>query len=511
MIGIAQTGTGKTLAFGIPMLERLTSGQGIGLIIVPTRELALQVEESLRPFANDLNLRTAVLIGGASMNIQLQILRKNPRIIIATPGRLIDHMERFRLSLSQVAVLVLDEADRMLDMGFAPQIKRILEAVPKERQTMLFSATMPEDIVSIANRHMKSPVRIEVAPAGTANAKVQQELFFVHKEDKPALLSACISQAPGTVIVFTRTKHGATKVNKMVQGFGIKSDEIHSNRSLAQRKRALSDFKTGRIRVLVATDIAARGIDVKDISLVVNYDIPENPDDYVHRIGRTGRAGAEGKAITFAMPDQRGDVRDIERLIRQAIELGQMPTGIKNPGVSKLGADERAGGGQRKRFQHRDRNFGRPEGQTRRDAAGRGYSRGGRNMFANKEESGQSDRPWAAKKPFGRSASGGPRAVKTHEPRSTGHSYGKRPDSRGGRPQGGYSRGGSQGGYAGRPSGGSSARTGRSGGSRPGGRSQGGSQGRSYGRAGGRTSGGRSGGRASGGRSNGGGGRGFSR
>lgn len=454
VIGIAQTGTGKTFAFGLPMMDRLISQNGTGLVIVPTRELALQVEESIRPFANELNIRTAVLIGGASMNIQLQILRKGPRIIIATPGRLIDHMERFRLSLKEVSVLVLDEADRMLDMGFAPQIKRILESVPKERQTMLFSATMPDDIVNIAKRHMQTPVRIEVAPAGTTNSQVQQELFFVHRDDKPSLLNSLLNTNPGTAIVFTRTKHGATKVNKLVASFGIKSDEIHSNRSLAQRKRALSDFKTGRIRVLVATDIAARGIDVKDISTVINYDIPENADDYVHRIGRTGRAGAQGKAITFAMPDQRGDVRDIERLIRQAIAIGQMPAGIKDPGVSKLSGDSRDSGGPRKRFQHRDRNFGRPEGQSRRQAAGGSFSRGGRGMFdpsaapkGRRPAYGSSRPAYGAGRPQAPRAGGGER------------SYGK-PRSTGGRSYGNSRPSGGAGGYGGRRSGGSSARAG---------------------------------------------------
>ena len=452
VIGIAQTGTGKTLAFGIPMLDLLTKQKGVGLVIVPTRELALQVEESVRPFADGLGLRTAVLIGGASMNIQRQILQKKPRIIIATPGRLIDHMERFRLSLANVEILVLDEADRMLDMGFAPQINRILDSVARARQTMLFSATMPEDIVRMAHEQMKSPVHIEVARAGTASAQVEQEMFFVHKEDKSTLLDACLEMAKGTVIVFTRTKHGATKLNKSLRKIGYKVDEIHSNRSLAQRKRALQDFKSGRIKILVATDIAARGIDVKDISLVINYDIPENPDDYVHRIGRTGRAGATGKAITFAMPDQRGDVRDIERLIQQAIEIGQMPAGIKDPGVAKLNPDERDGGRRRKRPQRRDKNFGRPPGQTRRDAAGGNYRRGG---------SRGGGRP-------GGSRQGDTRHGQSGETRTDGtrrsygnHQPGKRNNFKAG-PRRGAARHGEQGGYGGRRSGGSSARTGRS-------------------------------------------------
>ena len=475
VIGIAQTGTGNTLGFGIPMLDVLSKTKGVGVIIVPTRELALQVEESLRPFADGMGMRTAVLIGGASMQIQRQILQKRPRIIVATPGRLIDHMERFRLSLHDTNVLVLDEADRMLDMGFAPQINRILESVPEERQTMLFSATMPSDIVRIAHKHMKTPTHIEVAPAGTANELVEQELFFVRKDDRPALLNACLKDATGSVLVFTRTKHGASKINKIVHDFGYKADEIHSNKSLAARKRALADFKSGKIRVLVATDIAARGIDVKNISLVINFDVPENPDDYVHRIGRTGRAGSAGKAITFAMPDQVRDVRDIERLVKKAITLGVMPEGITDPRVNKLASDGTGGGG--KKFHYKDRNFGRAQGdESRRDFGRRpnrpyraGGSQGGpagrsegRPSFGGGqgEGGGRREARGRAATGFGggRSAGFASKPSGTSYGRSEGRSYGERSS-------------GGQGGYAGRRSGGTSARTGGSSAGRPGGRS----------------------------------------
>jgi ATP-dependent RNA helicase RhlE len=321
VIGIAQTGTGKTLAFGLPMIERLARHKGRGLIILPTRELALQVEEALKAIGGKLGMKTAVLIGGASMSMQVRALKMNPHLVIATPGRLIDHLEHKTIKLNDVKILVLDEADRMLDMGFAPQINRILTSVPKERQTLLFSATMPADIVRIATEHMKMPVRVEVAPAGTASERVSQELIIVEKSMKISLLGAILKEFTGTVLVFSRTKHGAHKICESVNGMSVRASELHANRSLNQRKEALQGFKTGKYRVLVATDIAARGIDVKEIGLVVNFDLPDSSEDYVHRIGRTGRAGHEGRAISFATPDQAQDVRDIERLIRTTLPV----------------------------------------------------------------------------------------------------------------------------------------------------------------------------------------------
>jgi len=325
MIGIAQTGTGKTLAFGIPMIQRLAQVKGRGLVLLPTRELALQVEESLHKIGRAIGLRTVVLIGGASMNVQIKDLRKNPHVIIATPGRLIDHINQQTLQLNDVKILVLDEADRMLDMGFAPQIARILNSVPRERQTMLFSATMPDDIVKIAARHMQLPVRVEVARAGTASEQVVQELFVVKKEDKTRLLNKLLGEYHGPVLVFSRTKFGAKKIAHALNLQHFKSAEIHSNRSLNQRREALDGFKSGKYRVLVATDIAARGIDVTGIEVVINFDLPENAEDYVHRIGRTGRAGHTGRAISFATPDQRSEVRDIERLMRINLPITKLP------------------------------------------------------------------------------------------------------------------------------------------------------------------------------------------
>ena len=348
VVGVAQTGTGKTLAFGIPMLQILAKAKGNGLVLLPTRELALQVNEELQKLGKSLGLRTAVLIGGLSMKMQIDALAKRPHIIVATPGRLIDHLNQKNLKLDSVKILVLDEADRMLDMGFEPQIKRILQHVQKDRQTMLFSATIPHEVMAIASSYMKLPIRIEVAPSGTAPEKVSQEIFIVRKEAKLNLLSAILRQYNGSTLLFTRTKHGAKKVTRIVRDMGHSVAEIHGNRSLAQRRDALDGFKSGKYRVLVATDIASRGIDVRGIELVLNFDMPSRSEDYVHRIGRTGRAGAEGRAISFALPEEHQEIRAIERLIRQTIRVsippGASPLDAVAPAVGPWAQPQRRGG-----------------------------------------------------------------------------------------------------------------------------------------------------------------------
>lgn len=322
VMGIAQTGTGKTLAFGLPMIQRLARDDSSGLVVVPTRELAVQVDNMLRQFSTS---GTAVLIGGMSQERQVQALRRNPRVIIGTPGRINDLLQQKLLRLDRVRVLVLDEADRMLDMGFAPQIKKILQVLPADRQTMLFSATMPREIVGLAASYMKMPVRVEIARSGTAAETVSQELFVVEQHDKLRLLEKLLTEYHGTVLVFTRTKHGAKKICRGVRAMGHDAAELHSNLSFAQRSRSLEGFRSGAYRILIATDIAARGIDVSGIELVINYDVPEHAEDYVHRIGRTGRAGVTGRAITFASSDQASEVRDIQKLIRTWIPITKMP------------------------------------------------------------------------------------------------------------------------------------------------------------------------------------------
>lgn len=325
IIGIAQTGTGKTHSFAIPMIQILAQKKGIGLVLAPTRELAIQIDEAFQGISRPFGIRTACLIGGASMHEQVRSLHNKPRVIIATPGRLIDHMTRWNILLDDAVMLVLDEADRMLDMGFTPQVEKILRFLPKERQTMLFSATIPKEIMQIASRHMRLPVNVEVAPSGTAAEKVTHELFVVKKDFKLQLLAKLLQQYRGPILLFSRTKHNARKITRSIRDMRHSAAEIHSDRSLAQRKEALGGFKSGKYKVLVATDIAARGIDVTGIELVINYDLPDDTENYVHRIGRTGRAGNKGHAISFATPDQRGNVRDIEKLIKISLPISKHP------------------------------------------------------------------------------------------------------------------------------------------------------------------------------------------
>jgi ATP-dependent RNA helicase RhlE len=307
------------------VIQRLARKKGKGLVLAPTRELAIQIRDALKPFMRAVHMGSAVLIGGESMARQVASLKRKPRIIVATPGRLIDLLGRRHLRLNDVHVLVLDEADRMLDMGFAPQIERIIKLVPKKRQTMLFSATMPTGIVRLASAHMHLPVHTEIAPSGTAAEGVSHEVFVVEKDFKGPLLEKLLDQYKGSVLLFARTRIGARRIARSLRKAGRSAIDIHSDRTLAQRKEALNGFKTGKYRILVATDIAARGIDVRGIELVINYDLPDDPESYVHRIGRTGRAGMEGHAISLATPDQGGDVRGIERLIKISMSLSEHP------------------------------------------------------------------------------------------------------------------------------------------------------------------------------------------
>jgi len=377
VVGIAQTGTGKTLAFGIPMIQRLGAGKGRGLVLAPTRELAIQIETELLKVAGPLGLKTAVLIGGAPQGRQLAALRKKPHIVIATPGRLVDFMEQKEINLGNVSIVALDEADRMLDVGFLPQIKRILGSTPQDRQTLLFSATMPKQISSLAATYMKMPLRIEIAPQGTAAKNVEQELFIVPKPDKIRLLDHILQENKGdTTLVFSRTKHGAKRIARDIRGMGHTADEIHSNRTQNQRQKALDGFRKGKVRVLVATDIAARGIDVKEVSLVINFDLPDNAEDYVHRIGRTGRAGRSGKAISFATPSQKADIKKIQQLIRKTLPIlslpKELPAARPKPKFEDRSSQNNSSGnrGSRRRF------GGRPQGGQSGQARGRG-SRGG--------------------------------------------------------------------------------------------------------------------------------------
>jgi ATP-dependent RNA helicase RhlE len=348
LIGVAQTGTGKTYAFGIPILQRIGSTNRQALVIAPTRELALQVGESLQKLGQALNFRVAILIGGESFDRQLFCLRRDPQIVVVTPGRLIDHLQRRTFKLERVSILVLDEADMMLDMGFAPQIKEILDQAPLDRQTMLFSATMPAAIVKIAAKYMKLPVSIEVAPSGTTVEQVDQEIFIIKNEERLDYLQKILATYTGSVLIFVRTKHGVKALTQKLQSFGQRATEIHSNLSLNRRRAALNDFKTKRERILVATDVAARGLDVDDIELVVNYNLPDSCEDYVHRIGRTGRAGRPGKAISLATPAEQRMVYSIERLINKSIKKTEFTKFYAEPAPRHFGGSRRSSGGPRR-------------------------------------------------------------------------------------------------------------------------------------------------------------------
>ena len=353
VMGIAQTGTGKTMAFAIPAVQKLSQGKdGRALVIVPTRELAIQVEESFFKIGRPFGIKTAVLIGGDPIKNQLRALAQHPRVLIATPGRLIDLMEQRKVNLNDIRILILDEADRMFDMGFSDQIETILRAVPKDRQTLLFSATMPATILSVVRSHMRMPVSVEIARSGATPRQVTHELFIIQNDMKRVLLGKLLAQFRGSVLLFCRTKMGARKISAALRQQGQRAAEIHSDRSLSQRREALEGFKRGKYRVLVATDIAARGIDVKGIELVTNYDLPDDGENYVHRIGRTGRAGYPGHAISFATSDQKEDVANIERLIGVSLPISSHP---EVPAAQFSQARARGGTWTNKRFAPRGR------------------------------------------------------------------------------------------------------------------------------------------------------------
>ncbi|CAN5146869.1 ATP-dependent RNA helicase RhlE [soil metagenome] len=328
VIGIAQTGTGKTAAFVLPIIHHLaqrigadTHGRGMrALVVAPTRELVVQIEENVRAYAKHLPLRMATIFGGVSERPQIDALRNGVDLVVATPGRLIDLMQQRRVNFSSLEFLVLDEADRMLDMGFLPPIRQIVRSLPQKRQTLMFSATLSREIEALTHEFQRSPKVIEIGRRANPAETVTQFVYEVGQHQKPALLLHLLADPQfDTVLVFTRTKHGADRIAKKLEGAGIKTGTIHSNRSQNQRLRALKDFKSGAVRVLVATDIAARGIDVDGISHVVNYDFPMHSEDYVHRIGRTGRAHAVGDAISFITPEDHAGLRSLERFIGRGI------------------------------------------------------------------------------------------------------------------------------------------------------------------------------------------------
>ncbi|MGA9340835.1 MAG: DEAD/DEAH box helicase [Rhodanobacteraceae bacterium] len=326
----AQTGTGKTAAFALPLLERLypngnrvesPSRRPRALILAPTRELAAQVNESLRAYGRHVGVRSTTIFGGVGMSPQVDALKRGVDVVVATPGRLIDHMERRSVDLSGIDVLILDEADRMLDMGFLPAIKRILGRLPRSRQTLLFSATFAQEIKALAAQFMHDPVEVQVARPNSVVATVTHRVHPVDAERKRELLLHILSSNAGQTLVFSRTKHGADKLCKSLDKAGLRTAAIHGNKSQGQRTRALKDFKSGKIEILVATDIAARGLDIAQLPSVINFDLPNVPEDYIHRIGRTGRAGAEGLAVSLVSRAEESLLRDIRGVLKQDIAI----------------------------------------------------------------------------------------------------------------------------------------------------------------------------------------------
>ena len=386
LLGAAQTGTGKTAGFTLPLLHRLAAAAHHSasparhpvraLILVPTRELAAQVQDSVRAYGRHLKLRSTVIFGGVGFNPQVEELRRGVDIVVATPGRLLDHVEQRTIDLRQVEILVLDEADRMLDMGFIPAIRRILALLPAKRQNLLFSATFPDEIRKLARSFMHDPATVEVAPRNQPIELISQVAYPVHRERKRELLSQLVKANDWRqVLVFTRTKHGANRLAHQLERDGIEADAIHGNKSQNARTRALKRFKDNELRVLVATDIAARGLDIEELPHVVNYDLPHVAEDYVHRIGRTGRAGASGQAVSLVCAEDRPLLAAIERLTGRRIEQ-QAAAGFETgaPRLASAGqaqpAQPQRGGrqhpGQARQEQHNNGN-----GRNRRRRGGR--------------------------------------------------------------------------------------------------------------------------------------------
>ena len=336
LLGIAQTGTGKTAAFMLPSLDRLAAARQIPkpgqirmLVLAPTRELASQIAASAQAYGRFMRLSVGVIFGGVPNSKSVRTVARGLDVLVATPGRLLDLVDQRALSLRELEILVLDEADQMLDLGFIHALKRIVALVPPKRQTLFFSATMPRSIKELADKYLTNPAEVSVAPAATTVERVDQSVTMVNQAEKTALLTLFLQREPiERALVFSRTKHGADKIVRQLEAAGIAASAIHGNKSQPQRERAIAAFKSGETKVLIATDIAARGIDIPGVSHVVNFDLPDVPEQYVHRIGRTARAGATGIAIAFCSPDERGNLRDIERTTRQRIDVAPLPAGF---------------------------------------------------------------------------------------------------------------------------------------------------------------------------------------
>jgi ATP-dependent RNA helicase RhlE len=406
VIGIAQTGTGKTAAFALPILNHLAANPGRPqpkhcrvLVLSPTRELSGQILDSFRTYGRHLRLQTALAIGGVNIRPQIRAVSHGVDVLVATPGRLLDLLQSHALRLDRIETFVLDEADRMLDMGFIRDIRKIVAKLPKERQTLLFSATMPQDIAELARHMLKDPAKVAVTPQATTVERIAQRVVHIDRGGKPRMLAELLRNEPvERVLVFTRTKHGADKVVRGLHKDGISAEAIHGNKSQNQRERVLKSFRDGKVRTLVATDIAARGIDVDGISHVINFDVPNIPESYVHRIGRTARAGADGVAISLCAHDELPFLRDIERLIRMAIPA----SGKATPERPKQQQSHQ----QQRPHQGRGRNEQGRNGHNRKDRGRKGHSHGGNNHRPER-----ADRQQQAQQP-----SNGPRPIASTKP-----------------------------------------------------------------------------------------------
>ena len=388
LLGIAQTGTGKTAAFALPILQRLAANRVPAphksmraLVLTPTRELALQIADSFRAYGRHLGLRTFVVFGGVSQGPQVDALRRGIDILVATPGRLLDLHQQGHVRFDGVSVFVLDEADRMLDMGFIRDIRRIVPLLPKARQSLLFSATMPDEIGRLTGTLLKEPVRVEVTPAATTVERIDQRVMFVDGSQKRALLASLLGdRSIARALVFTRTKHGANRVAEGLAKSGIHAEAIHGNKSQSARQRALGNFRDGRTRVLVATDIAARGIDIDGITHVINFELPNVPESYVHRIGRTARAGADGVAISFCDHSEKAYLRDIEKVTRQKIAVAEhafrAPAGQGANGPGSQPQHHNGNGHNHGGHNGGGRNFGHRRRSRRRGGYSHGHSHG---------------------------------------------------------------------------------------------------------------------------------------
>jgi ATP-dependent RNA helicase RhlE len=416
LLGIAQTGTGKTAAFMLPSLDRLAAnrpqflkpGQIRMLVLAPTRELASQIAASAEAYGRNMRLSVGVIFGGVPNGKSVRTVQRGLDVLVATPGRLLDLIDQRALSLRELEILVLDEADQMLDLGFIHALKRIVSLVPPKRQTLFFSATMPKAIKELADRYLTNPAEVAVTPVAKTADRVEQRVVHVNQAEKTALLALFLQRdkAAERTLVFSRTKHGADKIVRYLEAAGIRAVAIHGNKSQANRERAIAQFRSGEVKVLIATDIAARGIDIPSISHVINFDLPEVPEQYVHRIGRTARAGAEGQAVAFCAPDERGLLRDIERLTRQTIAVNSLPEGFTaaveafkrlKPAPKRVEEQRFVHASQRPKADRRSdgqRRQNRNDGQQRHGQRADGHG-------AHRPEGGQPKRPFRGRRPGG--------------------------------------------------------------------------------------------------------------